>query len=89
MREGRYTRAADLLQAAFTFVDLAVKISFSNELGIIRGGTSRRITALSDPLPRSHIKDKTGRTLKHCQRQQHFMGLHVMAHPSGQKINTL
>ena len=89
MREGWYTRAAELLQAAFTFVDLALKISFSNELGIIREGTGRRITTLSNPLSRSHIKDKTGHTLKRCQQQQHFMGLHVRACPSGQKINTL
>ena len=69
VREGRYTQAAELLQAAFTFVNLALKIGFSNELGIIRRGTGRRICALSDPFPRSHIKDKSGHTLKHCQQQ--------------------
>ena len=57
MQEGRDTRAAERLQAAFTFVGLALKISFSNELG-----TGRCISALSDPLPRSHIKDKRSNT---------------------------
>ena len=51
---------------AFTFVDLVLKINFSNELGIIRRCTGRRISALSDPFSRRHIKNKSGHTLKHC-----------------------
>ena len=89
VREGRYTRTSELLQAAFTFVDVVLKIDFSNELGIVRRCNGRRITALSDTFPRSHIKDKSEHTLKHGQEQQYFMGLHVRARPSSQKINTL
>ena len=89
VREGRHTRTSELLRTAFTLVDLVLKISFSSEPGIIKGCTGKHISALSDPFSTRHVKNKSGHTLKHCQEQQYFMGLHIMARPSGQKINTL
>ena len=89
MREGRYTRTSELLQAAFTFVNLVLKISFCNKMKIIGRGTGRRISALSNPFATGNINDKSGHTLKYCQEQQYFMSPHVTARPSSHKINTL
>ena len=83
VQKGLSTQTTELLQAAFTFEDLDLKLGLFNDLGTIKRRTGRRIHALLDSFPWSYIKNKSGYTLKLCQELEYFIGLHVRAVPTG------